>query len=279
MVSPLPDFESPPVVEVAISLQFKPLDLLRSSHFGLLWQAFRTEGFTRTEDHGEIGAKFEDFEGQPMPRVGIRVQSFDDAPPLPRVWYLDDKQNELIQIQRDRIVVNWRQGSSPEPYPRYVSLINRFRFALRTFSAFAASENLGNVSPTQCEVTYVNHIPAGEGWLKHGELGNVVTTWNNKYSDSFLSVPEDVEFRARYRMNDAEGRPLGRLYIAFQPGYRTTEGKPIFVMNVIARGEPQSADSNAVFRLFDYEHDWIVRSFASITTSQMHEVWRRKNGR
>jgi hypothetical protein len=78
---PLPDFESPPVVEVAISLQFKPLEFLRSSHFGLLWQAFRREGFVRAEDHGEIEPAFEEFETKPTPRVGIRVQTFDNAPP------------------------------------------------------------------------------------------------------------------------------------------------------------------------------------------------------
>jgi hypothetical protein len=30
--------------------------------------------------------------------------------------------------------------------------------------------------------------------------------------------------------------------------------------------------------LFDVEHEWIVRGFASITSTNMHEIWRRKYG-
>jgi hypothetical protein len=158
-------------------------------------------------------------------------------------------------------------------------MIKRFRFALDTFKGFAASENLGEITPVQCEVTYVNHIQAGEGWSEHGELSNVVTTWQNTYSDSYLPAPEDVQFRARYQIADEDGKPLGRLYILFQPAYRSTDGKPIFAMNVIARGAPTPADLDGTFRLFDREHEWIVRGFASVTTPRMHKIWRRKNGR
>ncbi|HEY1342948.1 MAG TPA: hypothetical protein VGF59_35845, partial [Bryobacteraceae bacterium] len=64
---PLPDFENPPVLEVAMSLQFKPLDLLRTPHFGLLWATLRRHGFTRIEDHGELEPVQEEFHAKPEP--------------------------------------------------------------------------------------------------------------------------------------------------------------------------------------------------------------------
>jgi uncharacterized protein (TIGR04255 family) len=278
MSSSLPEFEQPPVVEVAISLQFKPLDALRAPHIGLLWEAFRREGYSRIEDHGELEPAYEEFETKPAPRVGVRIQTFDDAPPLPRVWFLNEAQNELIQVQRDRLIVNWRKGAQSTLYPRYVNIIKRFRSSLEVLTRFAVLEKLGSIVPTQCEVTYVNHMPSGIGWSRHGELDQVVTTWQNRYSDDYLAAPEDVAFTIRYRMDDEKGSPLGRLHVAFQSAYRSSDGLPIFVMNMTARGRPEPADLDGVFRLFDREHEWIVRGFASITTTRMHDLWRRQHG-
>jgi uncharacterized protein (TIGR04255 family) len=274
----LPEYEEPPVVEVGISLQFKALEALRAPLFGLLWNVFRIEGYSHIEEHGELEEAFEDFEGSSVPKVGVRVQTFDDAPPPPRVWFLNEAQNELIQVQRDRLIVNWRRGANSEPYPRYPHIIERFRSALATFVEFAKSEKVGAVVPTQCEVTYVNHMPSGLGWSKHGELSRVVTTWENRYSDGFLATPEDIGFRARYRMDDDTGRPLGRLHVLLQPAFNAVGGQPIFVLNLTARGKPEPADSAGLFRMFDHEHQWIVRGFTSITTKHMHELWRRRDG-
>jgi uncharacterized protein (TIGR04255 family) len=206
------------------------------------------------------------------------MQTFDDAPPLPRVWFLNETQNELIQFQRDRFIVNWRQGAESEPYPRYARIRERFLYAYGLLTEFLGMEKLGEIAPTQCELTYVNHMPAGEGWATAGELDHVVTVWENAYSDNYLPIPEDAAFRARYRMDDDQGKPLGRLHIVCHPGIRVVDTNPIFAMNFTARGEPMPADLAGALRLFDIEHEWIVRGFASITTPRMHEIWRRKNG-
>jgi len=278
MKTSLPEFDRPPVVEVAISLQFKVLEGLRAPHLGLLWSIFRKEGYTRVEEHGELEPAFEDLQATSIPTVGIRVQTFDDAPPPPRVWFLNEAHNELIQIQRDRLVINWRAGAQSEPYPRYTHIIKRFHSALASFKGFTASEKLGEIFPTQCEVTYVNHILSGAGWSTHGELDSLVTTWQSRYSDEYLGTPEDVGFKARYRMGDESGNVLGRLHIILQPAYRSIDGVPIYVMNLTARGKPEPANLDGVSRLFDFEHQWIVRGFTSVTTKGMHELWRRKDG-
>jgi uncharacterized protein (TIGR04255 family) len=278
MTQKLPEFENPPVVEVAISLQFKPLELIRAAHFGILWESLRREGFSRIEDHGELEPAFEEFGPRSSGRVGVRFQAFDDAPPLPRIWFLNEARNELIQVQRDRLIVNWRVGARSEPYPRYVNILKRFRSALEIFLAFVGAENLGDLVPTQCEVTYVNHMPAGLGWTHHGEIYKVICPWGNVYSDSYLSTPEDVGFVARFRMEAETGKPIGRLHVNFQPANRSSDGQPIFAMNLTARGTPDPPDLNGAFRLFDLEHEWIVRGFTSLTTKNMHDIWRRKNG-
>lgn len=45
----LPDFDTPPVVETVLSVQFEPLPLVRPAHLGLLWNEYRSS-FPKTEE-------------------------------------------------------------------------------------------------------------------------------------------------------------------------------------------------------------------------------------
>jgi len=57
--SDLPDFEHPPVVEVALSVQFEPL-LLETRHVADLWEKCRSE-FPEWQDQPPIAPAFEFF--------------------------------------------------------------------------------------------------------------------------------------------------------------------------------------------------------------------------
>lgn len=214
--SRLPEYAQPPVVEVAISLQFKPLESLRSAHFGLFWQLLRVNGFSRIEDHGTLEPTEEEFDVPPPPRVGLRLRTFDDAPPLPRVWFLNETEDQLVPLQRDRLVVNWRQGPEPRPYLRYTKIIEWFRYALSKLEGLVASEQLGDIIPVQCEITYVNHIRTEFNSDLLGDPSRVATVWSGRYSDGYLPRPEDVGFSIRDRMTNADGKVLGRLHVALQ---------------------------------------------------------------
>lgn len=276
----LPEYESPPVIEVAISLQFRPLEAIRSSHFGILWTELRNEGFSLTEDHAELAPISEELEGTDLnPQIGVVVQAYNDAPPLPRVWFLNAAQNELIQVQRDRIVVNWRKGASEKPYPRYKYIIRKFSNFLDRFSHFCSAERIGEIFPSHCEITYVNHIEPCTVWKTHADVDRVIAIWGRRYSDSYLGPVEDAAFRARYIMRSPTNARAGRLYVTFHPAYRAADAAPIFVLNMNARGRPASSSRKDVFELFDAEHEWIVRGFTSLTTPEMQqEIWRRKDG-
>lgn len=102
--------------------------------------------------------------------------------------------------------------------------------------------------------------------------------WRASYSEEYLPQPEDSAIGARYRMLDLAGRPLGRLYVEVRPAYRVSDSKPIFVMNLTARGAPRPVSNERMFQLLDLQHEWIVRGFAAITTPSMHRVWGRTDG-
>ncbi len=54
----LPDFESPPVVETGLSVQFQQLRQLRVTHFGLFWHEIKNR-YPRTEEHPALEAVVE----------------------------------------------------------------------------------------------------------------------------------------------------------------------------------------------------------------------------
>ena len=94
-----------------------------------------------------------------------------ESPALPRLWLLNEAGTEMIQVQNDRFIKNWRKAGEKEQYPHYEPVIKpAFERDFVEFQEFLVEERLGVIKVTQCEVTYVNHIVSGEGWQTLGEI-------------------------------------------------------------------------------------------------------------
>jgi uncharacterized protein (TIGR04255 family) len=183
----------------------------------------------------------------------------------------------LIQVQQDRFVHNWRKIGKGEEYPRYERIREMFKAELGTFYQFLADEQLGDLIPNQCEVTYVNQIVSGRGWERYGQLGEMVTLWTNHYSDTFLPEPEEVHLAVRYLIPDSVGNPMGRLLINVEPARRVADSTPMLVLQLTARGKPDDGGIDDVLKFFDVGREWIVRGFASMTSPQAHKIWGRRD--
>lgn len=273
----MPDFTDPPVVEVALSVQFDPLEELGAPQLGLLWTKFR-DRFPKVEEHLPLDPFFERFGVRGTPSPGVHLQ-LAAKPLATRWWFLNAGGTELVQVQKDRFVHNWRKVGTGDTYPRYESIRETFQKELAVFRGFLSDEGLGNLKPNQCEVTYVNHIVSGEGWHRHGQLGEVLTVFASRYSDTFLPEPEDGRVAIDYIIPDGAGDPIGRLHISVQPACRATDDRAILILTLTARSEPVGSDASGLLDSLDLAREWIVRGFASITTDKMHEVWGRTDVR
>jgi uncharacterized protein (TIGR04255 family) len=274
---PLPDFANPPVVEVALSVQFEPLRNLRVPQIGLLWQEFR-DRFPVTEEHATIDPAIERFGVAQRRQGAVRVEMLQ-VHPVPRCWFLNAVGTQLIQVQQDRLIHNWRKVGDAESYPRSEHVRGEFAGELEQFRAFLQRERLGELRPNQCEVTYVNKISTGPGGFQHGDLDKLITLFHRRYSDDFLTTPEEVGFTAHYVIPDAAGEPLGRLHVSVEPVFRESDDQPNFLMNLTARGKPVGESIGGALAFLDLGREWVVRGFASITTQNMHHVWRRQHDR
>lgn len=268
---PLPSFENPPVIEVALSVQFDPIEALQVPQMGLLWSNFR-EDLPKTQTQPPLQPDFERFGAIPDLTPRVRIQTFD-IPPVPRLWFLNASETELVQVQQTRFITNWRRVNN-ESYPRFDTVFQRFKERFEIFRKFLTHENLPSPVYNQCEVTYVNHIAIDAAPSTHGTAERLLTTWKEQYSDGFLHDPEDVMIRLRYLIPEADQNPVGRLHVDLQPAFKEDQ-TPIFVLNITARCNPIDSGLEGVYKSFALCHEWIVRGFASITTPAMHLTWRR----
>lgn len=269
----LPNFENPPVVETVLSAQFEPLRGMSTAHLGLLWSKF-SEAFPRTEDQAPLPSFVEEFPESPRAGLGLQLQALE-RPPVPRMWFISARGNEMIQVQADRFIKNWRKEGQGEEYPRYENVKASFLRDFGIFQGFVTGQGIGTPRINQCEVSYINHIVAGEGWQTFRDFEKIFNVW--KTPEDWLSagdpIPgraEDVRIQVRFVIPDSQGKPVGRLHVDLQPAFRVTDNKPMYLLHLTARGR-----TGADVDFFDLGRRWIVKSFAALTTAEMHSIWKR----
>lgn len=263
----VPDFANPPVVETVLSVQFEILMAMRSVHFGLFWNSVR-ERFPSTEDRPPISPIIE-LASEPMSQtIQLRLDTQDNLS-LNRLWLLNEAGTEMIQVQNDRFIKNWRQGADEHEYPRYEPVLKpAFERDFKNFQTFLGDQQLGETKIDQCEVTYVNHIVAGEGWENWDEIGSIFTFFKQLPTVPYPGRAEDLRFYTRFPIFGPNGEWIGRLHVEVQPALRASDKKPMYVMNLTARGM-----LGKDYDFFDVGRRYIVTSFKNLTTPQMHEIW------
>lgn len=266
----LPDFENPPVVETVLSVQFEPLAAMRAAHLGLIWLEFR-DRLPRTEERPPLEPVFERSPEQINPRLGVQLQALETIP-VPRCWFLNNEGTELMQVQPDRFVKNWRKVGEGDLYPRFEKVKAAFESDFARFKVFLAAQQVGSLTVNQCEVTYVNHIVAGEGWENYSEVDKIFRVWQQPSERLLPGRAEDVTWHARFPIPGTDGKLVGRLHAVVQPAVRIADSRPMFVFNLTARGKV--GDS---LEFLDLGRVWVVRSFAEMTTENMHRIWKRRD--
>ncbi|HJT75631.1 MAG TPA: TIGR04255 family protein [Gemmataceae bacterium] len=268
MPNPLPEFEQPPLDEMVMGVQFDPLPKFRAAHLGLYWSRIRSQ-YPHTEDQPPLPSFTEQMEIKPS---AVSVSATLVGAVLPRCWFLTESRTELIQLQQDRFLRNWRQLDRTERYPRFGPLAREFRRSWEGFLTFLGEEGLGPARVNQCELTYINNIETDAVREQLGELAGVFTLLRPRGSQQLLPPPEMVSWQVRHKL--PEGR--GRLYIEMNPAFRARDLKLVLRLALVARGAPAGGMPDEVAAWFDMAHDWTVRAFADLTEPGMHELWRKR---
>lgn len=270
----LPEFSCPPLAEVALSVQFDPIQKLTIPEVGLLWQEY-SEKFDHVEQQSPIESIVERFGVRSKQLLNPRLELMTSAP-IPRVWFLDEHRRELIQIQNDRFIRNWRKVQDDDDYPRYIEHIRpSFVKDLSIFTEFLASRQLGKLTPNQCEVTYVNVIHPSSAWSDHSKIQDAFSLFSGAYNGIENCDIEELRFQIKHLLTDEDNNPIGRLHVEASPAYSSKDNQELIELKIIARGKPASETIDGALEFIDFGREKIVQVFDKITNTSLHNIWEK----
>lgn len=256
----LPQFERPPINEVAIGVRFEAIDGLHQAHFGLFWSELRDELSTSQE-------------AAPLPPLkGETLVEFELGLP-PRTWLVHRDGEHLLQLQRDAFFFNWRRGAEESPYPRYSTIKPKFCDYFSRYLAFLEREQVSVPTGFNCSLAYVNIIPhepseSAPSWFSRvfRDVG-----WQDSPKRD-LPNPKGMLYKANFSLAE----DLGELVVTIQSVKRRSDDLPAFrfEINVVnQRSDLSLSESDA---WFDAAHEVVVKAFADLTSeeAQFH-VWKR----
>ncbi len=274
----LVEFERPPVVEVILSVQL-PADTVDLEVYGRFAQETREELPRRSRQ--PLTPPVEETFDRPRAHRSIEIH-LEGPDSLPRITFESENGVQLVQLQHDRLTLNWRGREPGMPYPRYKVLRKRFQQLLKRLTD--ALDDIEQPHPINlCEVTYVNPIEyPGAGTTDrvgrtHPDLANIINRLRPRPRGAFLPEAEDAQVQARWRIPaealGGKGTAAGRLHLSVAPGLKPPGDTPIYLVNLTARIMPTRGTVDKAMQALDVGHEWVVLGFKDLTTSQMHKHW------
>jgi uncharacterized protein (TIGR04255 family) len=259
-------FTAPPVVEVVAGVS---LDGVTSEHAPLLnafWAERLRKRFPRLEQQPPYSPPVEIF---PSGGHKISFQLGVGSPPV-RLWALTGDGQELLQLQPGWFACNWRKVQPHDEYDRWPQRSSSFEQWFRALSDYLISEGVGEPKITQCEVTYVNHIRAGDEWARHGQFQRV---FDVRFGADLQLPLEEVTAQASFLLQAEGSEPTGRLHVKVFPAYDRDGVTPLYVLELLVRGRPASDDLNGALSFMDQGRRVIDDAFVALTTNEMHNRW------
>ncbi len=266
----LPDFANPPLIEVVCGVLFRQMDALLVPHFGQLWLEKFKADYPLIREADPLLPMVERFGEAELQEPS----KFVEFGALPRVWFVEERENAIVQIQRDRFLHNWKKVSKEDEYPRFGRVSELFYNRLARFTNFLEEQGLGKIDPRQYELTYINHIPAGQGWERLADVGKVFPDFSWRVDENrALQSPSAINWVTVINLPENVGRLRSTLVLAVN---RATK-QPIFSLDMTVRGMAKDKSPEAMRHWFEQAHEWIVRGFVDMTSDEIrHKFWGQK---
>ena len=258
----LPEFLRPPVREVAIGLEIQPLRGLRAIQLGPLWDLWR-EAYPQLDEQPPLPPP--DAAGQPLVEVTF------GPPPINRHWFFSADGRRLVQLQADRLALNWRAVGEDDEYPRYTALREEFIARAADLDAFLGRTGRAPVAVSSVELSYVNVIRAGDDAAPRA--ADVLRGLTADPVDPDLGPALETHVAQTFRAGDGASGPLWLNAVA-APG-RDPAGRPVLQLSISVRGSVDALGVQQAMVVVDAAHGYLVRGFAALTRPAMHERWVR----
>lgn len=253
-------FRSPPINEVVISTYFNPpLTDLRNEHIGLFWGTIRNE-FPIVQQHPPVG-------------IDLDVAS-DGLFPMPRYWFVSQNEVNLIQIQKNAFIYNWRRRSIDDIYPGYHVVIKpTFDKYFGFFSEFVRNEVNGSEPKVDlCELSYINTEEQNEVWNGYLDTQNIFPSFSVFKLETESSELLGYDCNYGYKMS-----PDLQLNIGIRSGSKKQQPDlPVLVFEIKASGRFGQITKSRADEWFERAHDTVEKHFVDMTSSEVRmNVWKQ----
>ena len=266
----LPKYESPPVIETVLSVQFAPLKHYSNAHGGWFWKNYLDDTWVNIQEVPPLLDQFERFGDERKWAPRGSMFSLRPGPEPNRMQFIGKDDERMIQIQNSRFIYNWRKRSGH--YPSYDKLLPEFNEQLEKFNKFVDDSGNEKLQLDQWEVTYVNHIVKGDLWETPNDWPNILPG---------LYIPKAIPSKQHFESLKGEWHliiddNLGRLHITIeQVRVLGEENQDILLLQFTARGPIVDENIDNLKSSFDIGHESIVQSFTDITSETAHKFWKR----
>jgi uncharacterized protein (TIGR04255 family) len=252
------DYENPPVVETAFRFTYPSIKGWNVFHLGLFWARLRRR-YEFAEAHLPVGTvEFEDLDLKLGPEIRL------EALPL-RSFLLDSSKNQLLQLQPNSFVRNWRAVKTEQKYCHYSDLKPMFQEDWTEYRDFLRSESLPQPNVFQCDVTYINHLVKGREWNTLDDIAPLFRRMNFELKGALVT---SISFGAS--LGDSQ------LRMEAAPAIRRPDGTPIVQLTLNVSGKPATTSESDVWAKLDDCHKVLVETFAEITAEDLQkQVWKR----
>jgi uncharacterized protein (TIGR04255 family) len=276
MAQDRPKYESPPVVETVLGVQFASLVGFSTAHAGWFWKEYlekigdshltwsRAVDAPRLEDHFERFGQ-EDVWG-PAFNVKIALPSQSN-----RTQIFRSDEERMVQIQDSRLVLNWKKQT--KAYPSFNSLLPEFRELLHAFEAFSNEAGFGAPNYNQWEIVYVNQFKKGDTWQCPRDWSKIFPAVTIPSVPDALLKNNDETMSADWRFSLPQNR--GRVYISPRQTRVPPKNEEVLNFTLVARG-PITAQQTWE-QGFALAHDALNDTFTSITSIEAKERWKAKS--
>ena len=257
------NFGNPPVTEVVCGIGFRRLANYSTPQMGFFWSQLYDEFPT-----AEIKAPLVPPGGQ------IEFSTEFGSLPSPRYFLRNPGRDEVVQLQDTCFLYNWIKTPEKPVYPRYAKVVRRFNKLRNQFQSFLRKDQLGELDIRELRLTYVNHIPQGQGWNTLSDLGKIFPAYRMRSQKRrYLGRATAYNFTVRYPVRDKNSH----LEVSIRTATQETEAKEVqtvitFQLAVI--GQVVSPSEQEIQGWFDMAREAINLSFLDLTSKEMQQkLW------
>lgn len=182
---------------------------------------------------------------------------------------ISDDDQWLCQLQRDRIVINWRKGE--QDYPRFEQALNKLLRVWEQWLNHVQELGFERPKPTISELIYVNVLPQGVVWHQLNELDLLLPRLVRSEQQVMENLPF-AGFRSEFAWRDPEKKST--ISVDLRP--IKTDEVLAMLLNLSVRSQIDSNSASELKMSFEYGNLLIRNYFESVISDEARVAWEVK---